>query len=331
MKKNKIILGVLFVFLKVYFNAQSNSKYEINVKDACNFDISLINKTVYGFNSDIEAEGALQKIMRLVGLPANFEIRAASVPNAAAFVDCDTNGNCKRYILYNQEFMENLKNETSSPHAEYAVLCHEIGHHLSGHTITNSGKNYDLELEADKFAGFMLFKLGLTIDEAKKTYSNLPISGSTTHPPKDARMAALTNGWYDAKRNGVSSVNSAGSQTTTQTTTQSSNLTDQKLTIYSTTFDFGKIKFDSPGISIFKMKNISSRNLTVVNAKSSCGCLVPEWPNSQIISGEEFIIRARYDTRRPGLINKTITIQILWDGDINPTPYLLSVKGEVLN
>ena len=327
MKKNKIILGVLLVFIKVYFNAQSNSKYEIKVKNACNFDISLINKTVYGFSSDIEAEGALQKIMRLVGLPANFEIRAASVPNAAAFVDCDINGNCKRYILYNQEFMENLKNETSSPHAEYAVLCHEIGHHLSGHTITNSGKNYDLELEADKFAGFMLFKLGLTIDEAKKTYSNLPISGSTTHPPKDARMAALTNGWYDAKRNGISNVNNASSQTTTQ----SSNLNDQKLTIYSTTFDFGKIKFDSPGMSIFKMKNISSRNLTVVKAKSNCGCLIPEWPNSKIVPGEEFIIRARYDTRRPGLINKNITIQILWDGDVNPTPYLLSVKGEVLN
>lgn len=207
MEKVKIIIGFLVIILCFELNAQNNSKYEIKVKNACNFDISLINKTVYSFGSDIEAESALQRIMKLSGLPANFEIRAASVPNAAAFVDCDVNGNCKRYILYNQEFMENLKNETNSPHAEYAVLCHEIGHHLSGHTITNSGKNYDLELEADKFAGFMLFKLGLTIDETKKTYSNLPINGSTTHPPKDARIAALTNGWYDAKRNGGTNSN----------------------------------------------------------------------------------------------------------------------------
>jgi hypothetical protein len=208
MIKVKVILGVLLLFICLKLNAQHNSKYELKVKNACNFDMSMINKTVYGFSSDVEAESALQRIMKLSGLPANFEIRAASVPNAAAFVDCDINGNCKRYILYNQEFMENLKDETNSPHAEYAVLCHEIGHHLSGHTITNSGENYDLELEADKFAGFMLFKLGLTIEETKKTYSNLPINGSTTHPPKDARIAALTNGWYDAKRNGSSNTNS---------------------------------------------------------------------------------------------------------------------------
>jgi hypothetical protein len=190
-------------------HSQNNSKYQLTVKNACNFDVAMINKTVYSFSSDADAENALQRIMGLAGLPSNFEIRAAAVPNAAAFVDCDINGNCKRYILYNQEFMENLKDETNSHYAEYAVLCHEIGHHLSGHTLTNSGKNYDMELEADKFAGFMLFKLGLTIDETKKTYSNLPTNGSSTHPPKDARIAALTNGWYDAKRNGGANTNNS--------------------------------------------------------------------------------------------------------------------------
>jgi len=211
MIKGFVILIFVSVFLNSKVNSQNNSKYELKVKNACNFDKSMINKTVYSFSSDAEAENALQRIMKLAGLPANFEIQAASVPNASAFVDCDVNGNCKRYILYNQEFMENLKDQTNSHFAEYAVLCHEIGHHLSGHTITNSGKNYDLELEADKFAGFMLFKLGLTLDEAKKTYSNLPIDGSSTHPPKDARIAALTNGWYDAKRNGGSSSNTNNS------------------------------------------------------------------------------------------------------------------------
>ena len=184
-------------------NSQSKSKYEFQVEDACGFDKSMVNETVYSFDSDIEAETALKKIMRLTGLPANFEIRAASVPNAAAVIKCDKNGtNCNRYILYNQEFMEKVEDETKTNYAELAILAHEIAHHLSGHTITNTGSSYDMELEADKFAGFMLYKMGASITETKQSFSNLPLQGTSSHPPRSARIAAVTNGWYDAKRNG---------------------------------------------------------------------------------------------------------------------------------
>lgn len=179
------------------------SKYEFQVEDACGFDKSMVNETVYSFDSDREAESALKRVMRLTGLPANFEIRAASVPNAAAVIKCDRNGNnCNRYILYNQGFMEKVKDETKTNYAELAILAHEIAHHLSGHTISNTGSSYDMELEADKFAGFMLYKMGASIAETKQAFSNLPAQGSSTHPPRSARIAAVTNGWYDAKRNG---------------------------------------------------------------------------------------------------------------------------------
>ena len=179
----------------------NNSKYELKIDKACGFDKSMINETIYSFNSDIEAENALQKVMRLTGLPPNFEIRAASIPNAAAVIKCRGN-NCKRYILYNQEFMERVKDETRTNYAELAILSHEIAHHLSGHTISNTGSSYDMELEADKFAGFMLYKMGASIAETKQSFSSLPQKGTSTHPPKSARIAAVTNGWYDAKRNG---------------------------------------------------------------------------------------------------------------------------------
>ena len=182
---------------------ETKSKYEFQVEDACGFDKSMVNETVYSFDSDREAESALKRVMRLTGLPANFEIRAASVPNAAAVIKCDRNGNnCNRYILYNQEFMEKVKDETKTNYAELAILSHEIAHHLSGHTISNTGSSYDMELEADKFAGFMLYKMGASIGETKQSFSNLPIQGSSIHPPRSARIAAVTNGWYDAKRNG---------------------------------------------------------------------------------------------------------------------------------
>jgi hypothetical protein len=209
MKLKKIIPTVLGLFLcftfSVTVNAQVKSKYELEVKNACNFDKPLTNQTIYSFKSDIEADNALQRIMKLVGLPANFEIRAATVPNAAALIDCDDQGNCVRYILYNQEFMESINNETKTSFSEIAVLCHEIAHHLSGHTISNTGSSHDMELEADKFAGFMLFKLGASIEETERVFSNLSIEGSISHPPRAARIAAIKNGWYEAKRNGEAS------------------------------------------------------------------------------------------------------------------------------
>ncbi len=180
------------------------SNYEMYIDHSCSFDIDLIDTTVYSFTSDIQADNAANKIMKLTGLPANFELKSASVPNACAVVKCDDVGNCKRFILYSQEFMENIKDETRTHYAEFGVLAHEIGHHLAGHTLNNKGSRYDIETEADKFAGFMLYKLGATITEVKQCYSNLPIEGSSSHPSKSARVAAVSAGYYDAKRSGVS-------------------------------------------------------------------------------------------------------------------------------
>jgi hypothetical protein len=184
---------------------ESKSKYDFVIDNSCSFNQRLINQKVYSFESDIEAESALKKILKLTGLPANFKLRSASVDNACAVIKCDNQGNCDRYILYNQEFMETIKDETSTHYSELAILAHEIAHHLSGHTLSNKGSNYDSELEADQFAGFILYKLGATLEQTKVAFKLLPIKGSVSHPPRSARLAAVTNGWYDAKRNGEES------------------------------------------------------------------------------------------------------------------------------
>jgi hypothetical protein len=186
-----------------------DSEYEFYIDKSCGFDDAIFDKKVYSFSSDIEASNALDKIMKLTGLPANFEIKAASVDNACAVVKCDDYGNCDRYILYNQEFMEKIKDETQTSFSEIAILAHEIAHHLSGHTLGSTGSSHDMELEADKYAGFILFKLGAPLKDAKLAFSTLSIEGSSTHPPRAARIAAVTNGWFEAKRNGESSISSS--------------------------------------------------------------------------------------------------------------------------
>jgi hypothetical protein len=212
------ILLILFFASSVCFG-QTTSKYAMHIDRSCSFDVDIVDETVYSFASDAAADKALSRIMKLTGLPANFELKSASVPNACAVVKCDDHGSCKRFIFYSQEFMENIKSETRTNYAELGVLAHEIGHHLSGHTLNNSGSRYDTELEADKFAGFMLFKLGASINESVQSFSNLPTRGSSTHPPRSARIAALKSGWYDAKRNGESN----GERTASNNTTPSRN------------------------------------------------------------------------------------------------------------
>ena len=212
MRNFLFILILLFQFAckneENKFNQEN--KYEVIIEKSCGFDKDVVNKKVYAFSSDIEADKALERIMKLTGLPPNFEIKAANVDNACAVVKCDEKGGCKRIIYYNQEFIEKMNSVTNTDLTELAILAHEIGHHLSGHTISEPKNRYEEELEADKFAGFILHQLGASIETAKNVFSYLPEEGSNTHPPKSARIAAITNGWYDSKRKG--NVNSSSNK-----------------------------------------------------------------------------------------------------------------------
>ena len=94
-------------------------------------------------------------ILETVGLRASFEVKKANVPNAAAVVYQG-----KRYILYNPAFIAAMDKAAGTPWASVAVLAHEIGHHLNGHTLDGKGSLPAIELEADEFSGFALRKMG---------------------------------------------------------------------------------------------------------------------------------------------------------------------------
>lgn len=171
-----------------------NETISLEEGNSCNYSGTLAIKSAYSFKSDNEAESALKSIMKYTGLPTNFLLIAADVDNAAAAIYEN-----KRYILYNQRFMEEVRNRTKSKFGALSILSHEIGHHLSGHTLLDSEARPGLELEADRFSGFILAKMGATLDEACLAMdiygSNNP---SLTHPVKRTRLAAIVNGWKEA-------------------------------------------------------------------------------------------------------------------------------------
>lgn len=184
-----------FVALILLVPTSALAQEELDVSEYCDYISSTPGKKLFEFESDDEAKTALTQVMRHVGLKPNFEIRAANVSNAAAVLK-----DKKRLILYNQQFMIDITKQTQSKWANLSILVHELGHHLQGHTLEDGGSRPKIELEADYYSGFVLQQMGATLEQAKLAMNKLaPDQGSETHPAKDARLAAIVNGWIAAQ------------------------------------------------------------------------------------------------------------------------------------
>jgi hypothetical protein len=151
----------------------------------------------FSVDSKKEAEDAVAKIVSYTGLTQNFQIvQDLNIRNANAYIK-----NKQRYIAYNPKFMLRVKDRTKSDWGAISVLAHEIGHHLSGHTLIKRRRDPQEELEADRFSGFILYKMGASLEQAKSAINFVELnSDPETHPPKIERLIAITSGWLDANK-----------------------------------------------------------------------------------------------------------------------------------
>ena len=173
----------------------ANTQERIAVSKSCSYDGSGLPDQLWAFGSDKDAESAVERIMQYVGAPKSFEVKAANVDNAAAAFE-----DGRPVILYNQSFMLKVADNTKTDWAAVSILAHEIGHHISFHTLDKDGSRPETELQADKFSGHILYRMGADLDEAQAAMKAVAsASGSKTHPPKSARLAAIANGWTQAR------------------------------------------------------------------------------------------------------------------------------------
>ena len=144
----------------------------------------------------------LQEITDVVGLKARFELRATrDIDNAAAVVY-----DGKRYLLYNPDFLAAVNRAGHTDWAGISILAHEMGHHLNGHTLRGGGSQPADELEADEFSGFVLRKLGASLAQAQAAMAAVADDqGSSTHPGRSPRLAAIGQGWQRANSQIVAS------------------------------------------------------------------------------------------------------------------------------
>lgn len=89
-----------------------------------------------------------------------------------------------------------LRTGTSYDWFVVGVLGHEIGHLLNRH---DRSSNPPEEIRADEFAGWIMARLGATLDEARVFARRMDETGGHTHPPRYARVTAVELGWTRAQ------------------------------------------------------------------------------------------------------------------------------------
>ncbi len=172
----------------------------------------------FGFRTPQEAESAVAGIVAASGLPQNFEIVVDEGSNNAAALIVrvrpdgtlvfDPGEACRgcdpyRVITYDPALLLDLERRTGSEWGPISVMAHEVGHHLCFHTSLGTGSTPPTELEADFYSGFILNRMGASLEQALATMRILADPrGSSTHPPRRDRLVAITEGWRKAEEQG---------------------------------------------------------------------------------------------------------------------------------
>ncbi|WP_339707738.1 M48 family metalloprotease [Algoriphagus aquimarinus] len=146
----------------------------------------------------IRQQNQISEILRFSGLPSNFRILKTTneIDNAFAAILQD-----QRLIVFDEKLLIDTEQGSDAYWSSMSILAHEVGHHLSGHTVDGKGSNHKTEMEADKFSGFVLFKMGASLDEANYAMNLIGSdTDSRSHPSKVKRLGYIEEGWNEAQR-----------------------------------------------------------------------------------------------------------------------------------
>ena len=73
--------------------------------------------------------------------------------------------------------------------------------------------------------------------------------------------------------------------------------------------DFGQIVQGTPQQTVFKFTNTGNAPLIITDAKSSCGCTVPDYPkNTPIAPGETGELLVKFNGSGQNQVTKTVTV-----------------------
>ena len=157
---------------------------------------TLISSNDTSFSTLPAMQDIMLQIKNIAGVNDDFEIKEANVLNIEATIR-----HKKKLILYNPVFISSLNAATKDKWSVIALIAHEIGHHIIGHTGRRGGSKPGSELEADEFAGAVLYQLGATLEQSQNVMHFIAkTEASKTHPGREARLQAIEKGWRKAMK-----------------------------------------------------------------------------------------------------------------------------------
>lgn len=185
---------IILLFSSINFSV---SQEELRLDGGCSFTNGSREEELFGYSASNEALNIVEEITAKMEIKNQFILKSANVANAKA-----SSSGGQRYILYSTTFLEQFKKKSKTRWAACCVLAHEIGHHFNNDNFleTNEKRRKTAELSADRFAGFVLQRMGASLEEAQAGIESFSLKGETeTHPPKSARLEAVANGWKQAQ------------------------------------------------------------------------------------------------------------------------------------
>jgi len=201
----KKILLANFIFL-----TSANGQIKDEEKLCISFQTgNIISSNINEIKNNRDAQIILDNILNTIGVSKNFILAPCEKINnviATAYKG-------SRYILYDRKFINEINAETNNWSSLF-ILAHEVGHHINGHSLDillYSSKKIDpptlkkkrkQELESDKFAAFVLSKMGANLKDLKEIINLVATDEDdsySSHPNKSSRLSAIEEGFKNAK------------------------------------------------------------------------------------------------------------------------------------
>ncbi len=100
----------------------------------------------------------------------------------------------------------------------------------------------------------------------------------------------------------------------------------QSLTTHQSTVYCGQVVFRQPVTAEFELQNTNMASVTISDVRTSCGCVIVDYPRNPIAPGEKFTLKATYDSKLMGTFQKQIGVYTTTD----PKPLTLTLNGRVV-
>lgn len=100
----------------------------------------------------------------------------------------------------------------------------------------------------------------------------------------------------------------------------------QRITAAHEVIDCGSVLYENPVNVKFDLRN-KGNDLIINDVRTSCGCVVADYPKATIAKGDSFAIKVVYDARQLGHFEKEVAVY----SNASDKPYYLKVRGVVVD